>query len=374
MRLRIVALGCFIAVVVGCHGPTSPTPTSTPTPTPTPAVTVIALKLDGPTRFGPTSSPTFTATATMRDGTKQDYASKVQWNAYGLYGPTPIVVSSTGVVTVRSSGEATIQARFGNLTSALNVMVIPDGTYRLLGTVQEVGLPVTDATVSVVAGTGTGLAATSDYEGKYRLYGVAGAVQVQARKSGYDPVTNAISVTTDDVLDFPNMSETGGPPGIAGTYSLSIVAANGCRVTNGLAPLATPNRSRTYTATVTENGPILQVTLTGANFLVQNGTGNQFSGRVSPGHASFTLQDTGGYSYYYYYTVGQPQVRELLAGNSVLSFWGTADATLSPAGITGFLNGNIVVYDATSLKMMESCVSGQHQFTMTLLSSARRKR
>jgi len=260
------------------------------------------------------------------------------------------------------------------LYAAVNVMVIPDGTYRLIGKVQEVGLPVAGATVSVVSGTGTGLTSTTDSQGTYRLYGVAGAGQVQVTKPGYDPVTNSFSVTTDDVLDFPNMSETGGPPQVAGMYSLSIVAAGDCRVSTGVAPLDPAYRNRTYTAAVTESGPNVQVTLSGANFLVQNGFGNQFAGRVSPGHASFTLRDSGGYAYYYYYTVGQPQVIEQLAGNNVLSFWGTADATLSAAGLTGSFAGNIVVYDKSAMKVLQSCISGRHQFTMTPLPSTKRKR
>jgi hypothetical protein len=368
MRFRIIALAIVAAVVLACHNPNSGTPVPTPTPTP---VTVASIKLNGPTRFAPTSSPTFTVAARMSDGTSQDYTSKVQWNAYGIYGPTPIVMSSSGGVTVRSSGEATIQARFGNLTSSLNAMVIPDGTYRLVGTVNEAGLPVTSATVSVVTGTGSGLAATTDYQGQYRLYGVAGPVQVQVSKLGYDAVTNTATISTDDVLDFPNMSETGGPPTIAGTYSLSIVAAGDCHVIN-TPPLATPYRNRTYTAVVTESGPVVTVTLSGANFVIANGRGNKFAGRVTPGHVSFTLGDTGSYAYYYYYTVGSPDVVEQLDANSFLSFWGTVDAPLSPAVIAGSFYGNIVTYTGT--KLTESCASNHHQFTMTPMTSTRRKR
>jgi hypothetical protein len=310
----------------------------------------------------------------LSDKTTQDYSSKVQWLAYSSYGIAPISVSISGAFAIRSTGEATIQTSFGALRSTLNIMVIPDNTYRLVGTVSEVGLPVAAATVSVVGGTGTGLATIADSQGNYRLYGVAGAVQVQASKAGYDPSINAITVSSDNVLDFPNMSETGGPPAIAGTYSLSIVAAGDCRVATGTAPLDAPYRNRTYTAVVTESAPNLQVTLSGANFLLQNGTGSQFTGRVSPSNADFTLRDTGGYEYYYYYTVGGPQVIEQLQGNNVLSFWGTADGSLSSAGVTGSFAGNIVMYDKTAMKVLESCISGRHQFTMTPLSLTRRKR
>lgn len=365
MPRRTLALGCLAAIAWACNSPSNPTPT-------TPYV--VSIKLDGPTRFAPTSSPKFTVAATMSDKTTQDYTAKVQWLAYSTYGIGPISMNMSGAFTIRSTGEATIQTSFGVLRSTINVMVIPDGTYRLTGTVTEASMPLSGATISVVAGTGTGLTTVSDSQGNYRLYGVAGAVQLQASKPGYDPSINTITVASDNVLDFPNMSETGGPPVISGTYSLSIVAAGDCRTSTGTAPLDAPYRNRTYTATVTESGVNLQAMLSGANFLVQNGTGNQFSGRVSPGHVSFTLQDKGGYYYYYYYSVGQPQVIEQLEGNNVLSFWGTADGSLSTAGVTGSFAGNIVLYDNAAKRVIQSCISGRHLFTMTPLSSTRRKR
>ena len=365
MRLRIIVLACFAAGAVGCHSPTGPPP---------PTAYVVSIKLDGPTRFAPTSSPKFTVTATMSDKTTQDYTTKAMWFAFSSTFPSPLSVTSTGVFTIRSVGEATVQAAFGALRSSLNVMVIPDGTYRLIGTVSEAGLPVSPATVAVVAGTGMGLSTTTDSQGNYRLYGVAGAIQVQVSKAGYDPAINTITVSTDNVLDFPNMSETGGPAAVAGTYSLSIIAGSDCRLVNGTMALEAAYRSRTYTAVVTENGPSLQVALSGANFLVQNGRGNQLAGRVSPGHASFTLRDTGGYYYYYYYSVGSPDVVEQVGQTTALSFWGTADTALSPAGLTGSFAGTIVVYDTKTLKMLETCESGATQFTMTPMTSTRRKR
>ena len=366
MRRRILVLASFLAAVIACHSPTSPPPPPTPT-------FVTSIKLDGPTRFAPTSSPKFTVTATMSDKTTQDYTSKVQWFAFSNTGPSPISISPSGALTIRSTGEAVIQTSYTGLRSSLSVMVIPDGTYRLTGAVNEAGLPVSQATVAVITGTGTGLTTTTDSQGAYRLYGVAGPVQVQVSKPGYDPVTNTATISSDNVLDFPNLSETGGPPALAGTYSLSIVAAGDC-FTIGTPPLATPDRQRTYTAVVTESGPNLQVTLSGAPFRIQNGKGNQFTGRASPDHASFTLGDSGGYDYYYYKTVGSPDVVEQLPADASLSFWGTVDATVSSAGISGAFTGNIVTYSTTTMKLTESCASGHHQFTMTPLTSTTRRR
>jgi hypothetical protein len=368
MRFRIIALASVAAIVLACHGPTSPTPTPTQS-TDIFQPTVKSIKASGPTRFAPGSLQKFTATATLRDGTTQDYTTKVNWGSDS----SVLVITKDGTASAKSPGEATVSALLNPLSSSINVMVIPDGTYRLIGTVNEAGLPLSAATVTVISGTGAGASATTDSFGRYRLYGVAGAVQVQVTKSGYDPAVNSITVSTDDVLDFPNVSETGGPPALAGTYSLSIIAANDCQTT-GTPPLAIPDRKRTYTATITQNGPIVQVTLSGANFLVQNGKGNQFAGRASPGQVSFTLGDSGGYVYYYYDTVGAPDVIEQLTTDGRLSFWGTVNATLSPAGLSGSFDGNIVTYLSGSSKLTESCASSHHQFVLTPLTSAKRKK
>jgi hypothetical protein len=368
MRFHILAFAGLAALGAGCHSnntlppqPTQPSEIFSPT--------VKSIKASGPTRFAPGSIQKFTATATLRDGTTQDYTTKVTWGSDS----SVLLIAKDGTAAAKSAGEAMVTAFITPLSSSINVMVIPDGTYRLIGTVDEAGLPVSGATVAVTSGTGTGASATTDTLGRYRLYGVAGAVQVQVTKAGYDPAINTITVSTDDVLDFPNVSETGGPPALAGTYSLSIIAANDCQPT-GTPPLAFSDRKRTYTATVTQNGPIVQVTLSGANFLVQNGRGNQFTGRASPSEVAFTLGDAGGYNYYYYDTVGAPDVIEQLSTEGRLSFWGTVNATSSPSGLLGLFDGNIVTYLSGSSKITESCASSHHQFVMTPLTSTKRKR
>jgi carboxypeptidase family protein len=370
MRLRILTLACLAALGASCHSNSllPPSPTQ-PSDAFLPKLT--SIKASGPTRFPPGGTQRFTATATLRDGTTQDYTNQVNWSTTDS---NVLLIGRDGTAVPRSPGETTVSALLNPLSSSISVMVIPDGTYRLVGTVQEAGLPLSDATVTVIGGTGTGASARTDSFGRYKLYGVAGGVQVQVTKPGYDPTTSTISVLTDDVLDFPNMSETGGPPALAGTYSLSIVAANDCRSTNGT-PLAFADRKRTYTAVLTENGPSVQVTLSGADFVVQGGKGNQFGGRASPGHVSFTLADSNTFDYYYYfYSVGNPDVIEQLAANILLSFWGTVDATASASGIAGVFSGNIVTYPNGSSKITESCASNHHQFVMTPLMSTRRKR
>lgn len=384
MRRFILAFSCVAAAVIACHSPGKPSP---PPPSPTPQVAapqVSRLAITGPARFAPTNSPKFTATATLTDGTTQDYTTKVTWSTSDPFGSTSsiLTISADGTATAKSTGEAIVIAKLGVPIALLNVMVIPDGTYRLVGKVSEAGVPVSGATVSVISGTGAGLSATTNDNGNYRLYGVAGSVQAQASKTGYDPLTVTLGVKADDVLDFPNIAETGGPPAIAGTYSLSIVAASDCSSPYGTTPLLASNRMRTYTAVVTENNPSVPsvlVTLSGANLVQQNGTSNSFLGRLSPGRVTFEL-GSGGYDDYFrgYIVLSSTSVVEQLSPTTLLAFWGTVDASLSPSGIFGTLSGNIVTYPITSppsySRILTSCASDHHQFTMTPVTTTKRRR
>ena len=384
MRRRILAFSCVAAAVIACNSPGSPTP---PPPTPTPQVTapqVSRLAITGPARFAPTSSPKFTATATLTDGTTQDYTTKVTWSTSDGSGSASsiLTINSDGTATATSTGEAIVIAKAGLPIAFLTVMVIPDGTYRLVGKVSEAGVPVSGVTVSVISGTGAGLSATTDSDGHYRLYGVSGPVEVQASKAGYNPSTITIGVKADDVLDFPNIAETGGPPAIAGTYSLSIVAASDCSSLHGTAPLLASNRMRTYTAVVTENNPSVPsvlVTLSGANLVQQSGASNSFQGRLSPGRVTFVL-DSGLYDDYFRgYIIFNAVVGEQLSSTTFLTFWGTVDASLSSSGISGTLSGNIATYSVVSPSnsywpILTSCASDHHQFSMTPVATTKRRR
>ena len=70
---------------------------------------------------------------------------------------------------------------------------------------------------------------------------------------------------------------------------------------------------------MTQSGPILHVALSGAeDFLIQNGRGNAFDGRVEPDGVTFSLGSLGAYAYYYfYYSLGVPDVAEKVCRNRV---------------------------------------------------------
>jgi hypothetical protein len=370
MRRRLLLAFTIAAIVLACGkgppgGPSGPPP---------PALKV--LTISGPARIAPAGTQQLEAVAQMADGTTQSYTSKVQW-----LGTNPFVLSLTsgGLLTARAVGEASVFANFGTIRATMNVTVIPTGTYRLAGMVRELGLPLIGATVKVTSGVGASLSTSTDNTGQYRLYGVAGAVEIQVTKAGYTPVTKSINVGADDLLDFPDLVQAASAPQLAGTYTLTLSAADGCRISPRNAPVPAEAKTRTYTAVVTQDGPRLLVTLSGANFLVQNGKGNAFEGRVEPDGVSFNLRTLGGYAYYYYYSyyTGIPDLAEKLSTGDYVAFLGKVSAKSSAAGVTGQLQGTEMLFavgptGTTSIRM--TCDSNHHQFSLTPQTAATRHR
>jgi carboxypeptidase family protein len=88
------------------------------------------------------------------------------------------------------------------ISAGANVMVVPAGTFRLTGRVLVGGTPLAGATVSITSGTGTGATTTTDSDGQYRLYGVAGVVQVQIVDLKYISLQQSVTVSNNTVADF----------------------------------------------------------------------------------------------------------------------------------------------------------------------------
>jgi hypothetical protein len=88
------------------------------------------------------------------------------------------------------------------------MFAMPSGTFRLIGTVTDAGLPVERAEVRVLSGAGRGLTAQTSAIGEYRLYGVAGDTRIEIRKSQYEIYTEMIDIgehTRHDVELTPDV-------------------------------------------------------------------------------------------------------------------------------------------------------------------------
>ena len=146
----------------------------------------------------------------MSDGSTQDYSSKVTWRASDQ---TVLSISSTGQATGRAGGETLVTASSSQISARANVIVITPGTFRLIGRVVEFGVAVKDATVAVTSGIGTGLSTQTTFNGDYRLYGVAGEIQVTVTKDGYTPLVQTLMVAQETLADFEIAQTTSLKPG-----------------------------------------------------------------------------------------------------------------------------------------------------------------
>jgi hypothetical protein len=375
-RNLLVMLGLGL-VVLACDSPATPPPVTQPAPPAPPApATVKALTINGPARVAPAEKPAYEAIATFTDGTTQIYTSKVQWRS-----PCPYIlpIASGGQATAAGIGECVITAGLGSVQSSLNVMVVPAGTFRLAGRVLEAGLPMIGATVKATTGQGVRLQQTTDSTGQYRFYGVAGSVDVQVSKAGYTTVTKSVVVGADELLDFPDLSQTGAVATISGAYTLTLTMAPQCVATlSRFQAMPSEGGTRTYSAVVAQDGPRLTVSLSGGRFQSAGGRGRQFEGHIEPGGISFKLGSLGGYSYYYgyYYHAGIPDVAEQLSNGDYLSYLGTANTPASPAGMSGTLHGIAMVFTANAdgTPGRSSMCWGDHQFSLTPQTAATRIR
>ena len=78
----------------------------------------------------------------------------------------------------------------------------------------------------------------------------------------------------------------------------------------------------------------MTVMLSGADFAIQNGLGNQFFGNIVNGYVSFSLRNTGGDYYYTINTVGRPDVVEHVSSGHLWRFGDTCERSLRLAGLT----------------------------------------
>ena len=354
-RRLLSALGVFIVVLVAScdDNPTRPTPTPNSPPVPTP--TVVSLRIVAPGSVAPGASAPVVVNATRSDGTIADVTSLVRWSTAN----NRVVTVDGGVVHGHAVGEAQIGANYLNRFASATMLVLNDGTFKLAGSVTDGGIGLDGVTVEVIGGTGEGLRATSDLAGTYRLYGVAGAVRLHAKKIGYENQIETLDVTTHRTADI-RMSFAGERPRIAGTYEMTFTAASRC------VQLPQPVRSRTYVASVEQDGARLSVILSGADFIVTNGFGDRFQGSVVGDRVTF--QPGSSFYYYYYYNsyLGQAAIIERFAPTAI-AINGNITARQTATGLAGQLEGTMGVTRTAAppfLPLTSACYSSTHDFVM----------
>jgi hypothetical protein len=183
--------------------------------------------------------------------------------------------------------------------------------------------------------------------------------------------TQQIAMAQDQTVDFGVMP-TQPPIGItAGTYRATFTASPAC------SQLPDDFKSRSYAATLAQDGARLDITLSGAGL---NGgtppTEVKFSGRVVDTNVTFQMMASNYYYYYYYFYsfhFGPNILLDQVTSTRFYSLYGTATGTIAGSSITGTIAGSIQSIDALNgltkpLKVV-TCTKSDHHFTFDSLKA-----
>ena len=319
------------------------------------------IEISGPATVAPDGTVPFTATA-FDNGAGHDVTATAIWSTSDR---GVVTVSDTGVATGVAPGDAMISAALDTRVALKPVIVLPAGTFRVLGSVREagVGLPVAGARVEAREGETIVLQTTSGADGRFRLYGVPAHADLRITRDGYVAATQTLnladhsSVSIDLALSAPR-------PDVSGTYTLTVGSD---RCSNTAVLLAPELRRRSYRADVTQNGAQLTVRLSGAPFRpIRGEPANQFSGTLDSSGARFQLAAPG---YYYGYSnfSPEPDVVEEFPDGIALLISGSAVTSLSAQGLTGTLDGALESYRGPIATTAPTgrCRSTTHPFALT---------
>ncbi len=350
---RLFPFGLLLAAAGGCSE--SIPPTSPPgAPGPTPPASVVRLELIAPPEIAPGDSVQLTANAIKSDGSVENVSNQAAWTTSDT---SVLQVTSTGLATGKNRGQAYVNFHFvGRNPASARIFVLPKGTFRLTGTIQESGFGIAGVTVTVTSGIGEGLATLSGATGFYAVYGVSGPVQLQVKKEGYRNGIQSLDVTAHRTYDF-NVEVERPRTDYRGTYTLTISAASPCPFTWGTFPEEA--KRRVYTANVAQDGGRLTVTLSDADFIMTNGYGNRFSGFTDPtGTMTFQIGEFWGDELIRF------DIVERFSGGALLVA-GTVTASGTSQRIAGTLDGPILTSNPSALdRYLSSCESKTHGFEM----------
>ena len=290
-----------------------------------------------------------TANATRADNSVENVSLLATWMSQD---PRVVQMGPTGAANGIGRGEAVIRTYYGGWSASTRTFVLPEGTYRLDGRVTDSGMGVAGVTVTVMGSVGGDLTTITDEEGRYWLYGVRDRVRLLAKGAGYLDRIEEVDVADHRSFDLEIIPERERID-VRGRYTLTFHRAP--------CPGTPVPDTRSYDATVTQDGPRLAVTLSGADFIVTRGRGNAFSGFIDGGNrVTFAIGDPSDIYHY-----GPYDLVERIDDARALIISGSVTAELSSTGITGKLSGVIVLSAAVEpFVHIQGCYGTAHRFEM----------
>ena len=269
-------------LITACGDPPAPLPTTPSGPT------VTKAEISGPDTLAPGQSAQYSATLYWSDGrVVPALPGEVVFVASNL---RMLRSDASGIVTALDRiGETALNALVGpsgptQNRGAMNVVVVPEGTVRLTGSVidaESSAVTIPNARIEVTPGS---FDLTTNFDGAYKVYGVPIDAEVRITADGYAPFVERLRLTGHTTRQFP-LTPLVSQASLAGNYTLSIDVVNPCHA------FSEDLQHRTYDAVVTQNGSLLDVRLIEPRFRVNAvGRGNHFTGRVLANGAAFTLE------------------------------------------------------------------------------------
>ena len=353
----------FSGLVANCDDPKTKNPLTPVT------ATVASVEISGPSSVAPGQSVQFNALVHTSTGAEKLAATpNARWFSSN---PGVLQVNGLGLASagqVRSEVILTVEVPgpTNNATrrSSREILVLPNGTYRMVGVVSDaefLGSRLAGARVEVLSGTP--LVTTTDSNGQYRLYGVPPDADIQITRAGYNPVVQSVHLTGNATQNF-QLTVSGPRPNLSGNYTLAIDVSS-CP---GTIPLAFDLLHRQYEAVLTQSGPTVQVALTEPRFRTNSlGRGNHFSGDVDAAGATFLIQGSVSYYYFYYGPIAYPEIAERLSDGTYFVVGGSVTTTLSSGVLSGDMNGFLERWDSKfpNGNLLGACYQSVPRFTLT---------
>ena len=186
------------------------------------------------------------------------------------------------------------------------------------------------------------------------FYGVRGIVELRITSEGYRPHEQTLTVAAHHDVRIalaPSVPRLD----ISGTYALTITAAEECA---GALPAAA--RQRSYTAVVTQSGPLVYVILHGGTFAQSTVPRNRIDGNYRSDRIRFNLEP-------YLDDLLPYPVMELVRPSWYVPSGTATVSALSAERMAGSLDGPIHVGEISSFGAFTpsaSCRSSSHQFVL----------
>jgi hypothetical protein len=260
-------------------------------------------------------------------------------------------------------GEATVSATFSGYVTRKTIDVMEAGTFIVSGSVSDGSGGINGARVEVAAGTGAGRFATTTQYGGFRLFGLAGIVELRASATGYVTRSQTTTVASNMNVSF-GLTPSDPPVDVSGAWQLTIDASASCST------LPDAARHRTYAAAIAQNITGLTIELAGATFASHHsysGAENTLWGRIIQSAVTLNL-----WSDDYYGTVEYGVAEVLPDGAGTYTPVGTAGGTVDGRTISARLNGTISVINPSG--PASACTATDHLLTLVRASTPTSRR